>query len=131
MNAEIPAELVDLLTGGLLGHVATMAPSGRVAVHLMWIDYDGRHILTSSRVGSRKGRNWRRNPQAAVSVVDPRNPWRYLSVSGRVVDIQPDTDLAFIDRMAERYTGQAYGDRDMAREVFVIEPDRVRASLGR
>jgi len=41
------------------------------------------------------------------------------------------TDLVFIDKMSRRYTGRDYMMRDMAREVFVIEPERVRSSTGR
>jgi hypothetical protein len=39
--------------------------------------------------------------------------------------------LAFIDKMSERYTGQPYGFRDRPREIFVIDPDHIRASRGR
>jgi hypothetical protein len=96
----------------------------------MWIDWDGEHVLTSSPIGSRKGDNWRRNPQASVSVVDRDDPWRYVIIRGRVTDIRPDTDLAFIDKMSMLYTGSPYFRRT-AREIFVITPDHVRASPGR
>jgi hypothetical protein len=33
--------------------------------------------------------------------------------------------------MSRRYTGRDYMMRDMAREIFVIEPERVRSSTGR
>jgi hypothetical protein len=82
-------------------------------------------------VGSRKGEHWRRDPEVAVSVVDRDNDWRYLAIRGRVVDIRPDEGLAFIDKMSQRYTGQPYRFRERPREVFVIQPDFVRASTGR
>jgi len=131
METTIPEDLVDLLTSDRLGHVSSLRADGSIATHLMWIDWDGEHVLTSSPVGSRKGRNWRRNPQASVSVVDARDPWRYVIVRGRVTSIVPDEDLAFIDKMSLRYTGAAYFRRNSAREVFVITPDAVRASRGR
>jgi hypothetical protein len=67
----------------------------------------------------------------AISVVDRANPWRWVSISGRVVEIRPDAGLAFIDKMSRRYTGRDYMMRDMEREIFVIEPQRVRSSSGR
>jgi nitroimidazol reductase NimA-like FMN-containing flavoprotein (pyridoxamine 5'-phosphate oxidase superfamily) len=97
----------------------------------MWVDYDGEHVLVSSPAGSRKGRNWRRNPQAAISVVDRSDQWRFLIIRGRVTDFRPDEGLAFIDKLSLRYTGVPYARRQYEREIFVIKPDYVRASLGR
>jgi PPOX class probable F420-dependent enzyme len=127
----VPAEILDLLTGSTLGHVTVVTPKGVLASHIMWVDYEDGRVLTSSRVGSAKGRALRADPRISVSVVDAANPWRWVSVSGRVVEIVPDTDLAFIDKMSRRYTGRDYMMRDMAREIFVIEPERVRSSSGR
>ncbi|MEX0626276.1 MAG: TIGR03618 family F420-dependent PPOX class oxidoreductase [Chloroflexota bacterium] len=128
---EVPVELVDLLTGSTLGHVTVLTPRGALATHIMWIDYEDGHVLTSSRVGSAKGRALRADPRIAVSVVDAANPWRWVSISGRVVEIRPDTGLAFIDQLSRRYTGRDYMMRTMEREIFVIEPDRIRSATGR
>ena len=127
----IPAELVDLLTGSTLGHVSVITPKGALTNYIMWVDYEDGLVLTSSRVGSAKGRALRADPRVGVSVVDRANPWRWVSVSGRLVEIRPDTGLAFIDKMSRRYTGRDYVMRDMEREIFVIEPQRVRSSTGR
>ncbi len=128
---QVPAELVDLLTGNTLGHVTVLTPRGALLTHIMWIDYEDGRVLTSSRVGSAKGKALRVDPRIAVSVVDRANPWRWVSVSGRVVEIRPDEGLAFIDKLSRRYTGRDYVMRDMAREIFVIEPERVRSATGR
>ena len=128
---QVPAELVDLLTGSTLGHVTILTPKGVLVTHIMWIDYEDGRVLTSSRVGSAKGRALRADPRIAVSVVDRANPWRWVSVSGRVVEIRPDEELAFIDKLSRRYTGRDYMMRTMEREIFVIEPDRIRSATGR
>jgi PPOX class probable F420-dependent enzyme len=127
----IPADLVDLLTTNAIAHVSAHRADGSIAQYLMWVDYDGEHVLTSSPVGSRKGAHWRRDPHVTLSVVDRSDDWRYLVIRGRVVDIRPDEGLGFIDRMSQRYTGQPYRMREYPREVFVIEPEHVRASRGR
>ena len=131
LPVTIPEGLVDLLTTNVVAHVAALRPDGSIAGYLMWVDFDGDHVLTSSPVGSRKGRHWRRNPQASVAVMDPADPWRFLILRGRVTDIQPDEGLAFIDRMSTRYVGGPYRRRDGAREVFTITLDHFRASYGR
>ena len=131
MAEPIPEDLTDLLTTNVLGHVVSARRDGTMAVYLMWVDYDGEHILTSSMVGSRKAANWRRDPKVSLSVVDRDDDWRFLIVRGRIVDTRPDEGLAFIDKMSMRYTGQPYQMRDRPREIFLIEPDHVRASRGR
>jgi PPOX class probable F420-dependent enzyme len=127
----IPDELTYLLTTDLPAHVSFVPLDGSVRIVIMWVDYDGEHIVTSSPLGSFKGRVWRRNPRVAVSVVDKQNMWRFVTISGRVTEIKPDTDLAFIDKLSRRYTGAEYRFRHFEREIFVITPDRIRASTGR
>ena len=126
----VPEDLLYLLTTDHIGSVSSLRRDGSIAANLMWIDWDGEHVVTSSPVGSRKGQNWRANPQASVSVVDEQDDWRYVIVRGRVIDIRPDENLVFIDKMSERYTGAPYRRRDSAREVFVIKPDYIKASRG-
>lgn len=131
MGEPIPQDLTDLLTTNVLGHVSALRHDGTMAHYLMWVDYDGEHVLTSSMVGSRKAANWRRDPHVTISVVDRDDGWRFLIIRGRVVDTRPDDGLAFIDKMSMRYTRQSYRFRERPREVFVIEPEHVIASGGR
>jgi len=131
MAESIPEDLTDLLTTNVLGLVSAIRRDGTMAQYLMWVDYDGKHVLTSSMVGSRKAANWRRNPHVSLSVVDRDDDWRFLIIRGRVVETRPDEGLAFIDKMSVRYTGQPYRFRERPREIFVIELDYVRASGGR
>lgn len=130
-NLTFPEELTYLLTTDRPAHVSFIAPDGTLRLAIMWLDYDGEHVLTSSPLGSFKGRVWRKNPQVALSVADKENMWRFLAISGRVTEIRPDTGLAFIDKLSQRYTGQEYRRRNFEREIFVITPDRIRASTGR
>jgi PPOX class probable F420-dependent enzyme len=129
-HATVPDDLVYLLTTDHIGSVSAIRADGGIAAYFMWIDWDGKHVLTSSPVDSQKGRNWRANPHISVSVVDHYDDWRFLVMRGRVVDIRPDVDLALIDRMSQRYTGAAYRRRDSAREIFVIELEYVKAGRG-
>ena len=120
-----PAELADLLTSDAIGHISFVAPDGSIRSVIVWIDFDGEHVLTSSPLGSYKGRAFRADPRVSVSVVDPRNAGRSLSISGRVTDIRPDEGLAFINKLSQRYRGEPYALTG-PREVFTITPDHVR-----
>jgi general stress protein 26 len=127
MSVPVPAEIRDIFDEPALGHVSYTNDAGQIVTFPMWVDYDGLRLLTSSPVGSRKGRALRQRPQVAVSIVSTKTPWRWLSLSGHVVDIRPDDELAFIDRMSQKYLGQPYARRS-PREVFSIDIDRLAES---
>jgi len=126
----VPDDLLDLVTTDRIAHVSCIRRDGGIATHLMWIDWDGENLLTSSPSGSVKGENWRRNPEASVSVVDRDDPWRFVTIRGQVTEIRPDEDLEFIDKMSLRYTGSPYFRRGFEREVFVITPEYIRVGRG-
>src|ERR1700690_4383901 len=127
MTASVPEAMRDLFDEPALAHVSYLNDAGQIVTFPMWVNFDGTRLTVSSPVGSRKGQAFRRRAQVAVSIVSTKNPWHWLSVSGRVVDIEPDEDLAWIDRMSLKYLGQLYGRRS-PREVFTIEIDRVGSS---
>src|SRR5664279_1202527 len=78
---EIPEELAYLLRTKVVAHVSLTEADGSLVTHVMWVDYDGEYILTSSPTGSYKSRALRQRPNIAISVVDPADPWRRLSIS--------------------------------------------------
>ena len=126
----VPDQALALFDEPALGHVSYLNRKGQVITFPMWVDYDGERILTSSPIGSRKGKSFRERNQVSVQVVSAKNPWHWLSVSGRVIDFQPDHNLEFIDRMSRKYTGRGY-QRRTPREVFTVAIDRVSSSGGR
>ena len=130
-SADLPSDLVDLLTSDVVATVAAHRPDGSIAQYQMWVDYDGEHVRVSSAVGSQKARNWVRDPRVTLSVVDRADPWRFLVIRGRVMETRRDIDLEWIDRVSNRYVGQPYRRRNVEREVFVIEPENVQVRRGR
>src|SRR5438552_14133168 len=126
-TSTIPKALRDLFDEPALAQVSYLNRKGQIVTYPMWVDFDGEHLVVSSPVGSRKGKAFRERPQVAVSIVSTKNPWHWLSVSGRVVDIQPDQNLEYIDRMSRKYTGSDY-QRRTPRQLFKITPHRVSSS---
>ena len=123
----IPPDLLDLFEEPALGHLSYLNEAGQIVTWPIWIDFDGTRLLAGSPIGSRKGSSLRERPLVAVSIVSTKNPFHWLSVSGRVVEIKPDVDLAYIDRMSQKYFGKDY-ERRSPREVFEIEIDRISHS---
>jgi hypothetical protein len=66
----------------------------------------------------------RRDPRAALTVLDEHSWYSHISLIGRVVSIEDDTDLTDIDRLAVRYTGQPFRRRDAKRVSASFEPER-------
>ncbi|MDY6764141.1 MAG: PPOX class F420-dependent oxidoreductase [Halobacteria archaeon] len=125
--ANIPGEYRDLFEKRSFAFVATLLPDGAPHVTPTWVDFDGEHVLINTVAGNRKDRNIQADPRVALAVADPENPYRYLSVQGEVVDRRTDDAREHLDRLAERYTGQARypGPGGQDRVVLVIRPDRV------
>jgi PPOX class probable F420-dependent enzyme len=111
-----------------LAHLGTVMPSGAPQVTPVWFDYDGKFFRVNSARGRVKDRNMRRNPAVALSIVDPADPYRYVSVLGRVVEITELGGDAHIDRLAKKYLGQdryPYRRSGEVRVIYTIAPEHV------
>ena len=102
----IPAQYHDLFQKKAFAHLATINGDGTPQVTPVWVDFDGTHIRFNTARGRVKERNLRRTPQVALAILDPDNPYRYLRVSGRVVEITDQGAEAHIDALAQKYLGQ-------------------------
>ena len=66
----------------------------------------------------------RRDPRAALTVLDRSGWYKHVSLIGHVVSIEDDPDLVDIDRLARRYTGRPFTRRDAKRVSAWLEPER-------
>lgn len=130
MAPTIPADAEDLTRTSIPVIVSFHDASGRILSVPLWVEHADGALRFSTPKGSRKTVFLRDDPEVGFLFTDASNPYRYLSVSGRVVDVHDDEGLATIDRLARRYVGSDYEDREQAREVFAIEPTRVLYSPG-
>jgi PPOX class probable F420-dependent enzyme len=116
----IPAEFLDLFEKRALAYLGTVMPDGAPQVTPVWIDFDGEHLLVNSAQGRQKDRNMRRDPAVGVTIQDPDDPYRYLAVIGRVIDVTTTGADDLIDKLARKYTGQERYPWKKAGEVRVI-----------
>lgn len=133
--ATIPEGFLELLTTKkAFAHLATVMEDGTPQVTPVWIDFDGTHVIVNSARGRVKDKNLRARAQVALSISDPDNPYRYLGIRGRVVEITEAGADAHIDKMAMKYMGKAkYEFRRNEAEVrclYKIEPLTVH-TMGR
>ena len=126
----IPEKYLDLFQKKAFAQLATLMPDGSPQVSPVWVDYDGQHILINSAKGRVKDKNMRRDSRVGLDLVDPENPYRHLSLRGRVVDITEQGADAHIDKMARKYLGQdkyPYGGPGEIRVIYKIMPERAHA----
>ena len=99
MSQAIPDKYRDLFNKRAFASLGTLMPDGRPQVTPVWVDLDGDHVIFNSAKGRQKDRNVRRDPRVALAIIDPDNPYRYLEIRGRVVEITEEGADASIDML--------------------------------
>lgn len=126
--AVIPDQYKDLLQKKAFAHLGTVMKDGSPQVTPVWFDYDGTHILINSAKGRWKDKNMRQRPQVAVEILDPENPYRYLQIRGKVIEVTESGADAHIDSLAKKYLDQdKYPFRQPGEErvIYKIVVERV------
>ena len=117
----IPDAFQDLFTDQTRAFLflATTMPDGTPQVTPVWFNTDGEHILINSARGRVKDRNMRARPAVAMAIIDPQDPYRYLQLRGKVVEITEAGARAHINFLSSKYTG---------REVFSGPAEEIRVT---
>jgi PPOX class probable F420-dependent enzyme len=126
MSEAIPDKYRDLFSKKAFASLATLMPDGKPQVTPVWCDVEGNLVIINTAKGRQKDRNLRRDPRVALSIIDPDNPYRYLELRGRVVEITEQGAAAHIDKMAKKYLGvdkYPYKNPDEVRVIFKIQPE--------
>ncbi|MFB6153931.1 MAG: PPOX class F420-dependent oxidoreductase [Halodesulfurarchaeum sp.] len=139
---HIPDSHLDLLRTDAFATLVTLMPDGMPHPTPVWIGYDSgddqerpwevpgdQAVLVNTAEGRQKHRNVLEDPRVGVTVLDPSDPYRYLSVQGRVAEVTERGAAAHIDALASRYMGvERYPHHDEEpgdRVLFRIEPVNV------
>ena len=128
--ATVPESYRDLLTKKSFAHVATVGADGAPQVTPVWVDYDGTHVRFNTARGRVKDKNLQRNPKIALSIQDPDNPYRYLQIRGRVVEVTEKGADEHIDALAKKYTGRdKYANRrpGEVRITVKVLPEKIQS----
>ena len=130
MPPTLPQQYLDLFQKKAFAHLSTLMADGWPQVTPVWCDFDGTHVRINSAKGRVKDRNMRRDPRVTLEVQDPENPYRYLQVRGRVVEITEVGADAHIDSLAKKYLGvdkYPYRQPGETRVIYKIEAQRTSA----
>ena len=128
----IPDTFLDLIKDDTKAFcsLATLMKDGSPQVTPVWFNSDGKHILINSASGRVKDRNMRRNPNVAIMIMDPKDPYRYIQIRGKVVEITTEGARKHIDELSKKYTGRdkyTGGPIDEIRVTYKILPKKISA----
>ena len=126
MPEVIPEKFRDLFTKKAFASLTTLMPDGSPQTTPVWCDTDGEHVIFNSAKGRQKDRNVRRDPRVAMAIIDPDNPYRYLEIRGKVVEISEQGANSHIDKMAKKYLDKdkyPFGQPGEVRVVYKIRPE--------
>lgn len=119
--ADLPDIYKQLLDDPVTAVIAVMMPSGRPALTPIWFDYDDDTVLINFAEHRKKTPWIRENPQFTMLLMNPDNPYHWLSIKGTVENEihEDDPDEGHraaeqVDRIWTKYTGNEppYGLRD-------------------
>lgn len=130
MAATIPASHADLLQKPAFAHLSTLMKDGSPQSTPVWVELEGDYVSFNSALGRVKDKNVRRDPRVALSIADPANPYRYLEVRGRVVEITQKGADEQIDRLAQKYLGKPkypFRQSGEVRVSYKIAPEKFSA----
>ena len=110
--------------------VAALRPDGTPHQTVVWVDYDGEHVLVNLNTFRTKLRYLERDPRVSVLVLDRNDPFRRIRIDGTVTEITTEGAYEHIVRQAGVYLGrESYALQPGEQRVLVrIRPDRVEAS---
>jgi PPOX class probable F420-dependent enzyme len=127
MPEQLSAEAKQLIDRPNFAHLATLMADGSPQSVPVWLGREGDRLLICTSEGSLKGKNTRRDPRVALSIVDLHDPYAEVQVRGRVVERRLDPDLAIMDPVSHKYIGKPFPMRHAeGRVALVIEVDKVR-----
>ena len=125
---KIPDNYLDLFEKKAFGMLATVMKDGTPQVTPVWCDFDGTYVRFNSAKGRLKDQNIRRNPNVAIAIQDPENPYRYLAVRGKVEEITEKGADEHIDTLMKKYMNQdkyPYRQPGEVRVIYKIRPTSV------
>ena len=103
--------------------LATVNQKGIPQVTPVWFDSDDEYILINTNEGRVKDRNMKNQPEVAMVIQDPKNPYRYLGIQGKVVSHTTEGADEHINMLSLRYDGKPWKYREgQKRIIFKIQP---------
>jgi PPOX class probable F420-dependent enzyme len=108
--------------------LATVMADGTPQVSPVWFNYDGEHILINSVRGRVKDKNILARPEVAITIMKLEEPYRYLLLRGKVIEVTTEGAEAHIHALSQNHTGKDWDiPEGQVRVIFKFKPEKVHA----
>lgn len=110
--ADLDPIYKQLLDGPVVQILAVIGPDGRPGLTPMWFDYEGDLVLVNTASHRPKCQWIRDNPQLTSLLVNPENPYHWVSIKSTVINEVPEDGpdgarvTKQLDKIWKLYTGQ-------------------------
>ena len=102
--------------------LTTLRSDGHPVTQPMWVDADDEFVLINTEKHRRKFRNVQADPRVTVTIIDRTNPYVYVEVRGRVVDVVEGPEArAHIDKLSQKYEGRPYPVDGITSERVILK----------
>jgi hypothetical protein len=136
--ADLDPSFKKLMDEPVTQVLGIVGPGGRANLTPMWFDYEGDHVLLNCAAHRKKTEWIRKRGQLTSMLVNPANPYHWMSIKSSVIqEISEDDPVdgarvtAQVDKIWTKYTQQPgpYGLRDPQinerRVLFVCAVDQI------
>ncbi len=125
--AKLTDEMRAFLQNPYPGTATTLRKDGSPHNTVVWVDVTEDAVVFNTAEGRAKPEHLRNDARAAVTMIDPQDDHRWVSVSGPV-ELRHEGADATIDRLAKKYIGaesypfRAEGEQ---RVDVIVRPEHV------
>jgi PPOX class probable F420-dependent enzyme len=125
--SSLSPEVKQLIDRPNFAHLSTLMSDGSPQSVPVWIGREDEYLVICTGESSLKGKNTKRDPRIALSIVDFTNPYEEVQIRGRVIERRPDPDLKVMDPISHKYTGKPFPMRGPeGRVALIIQVDKAR-----
>jgi PPOX class probable F420-dependent enzyme len=127
--ASLSEKQREFLDQPFVGVATTLRQDGSPHATVVWVDTEGDEVVFNTAVGRAKERHIRKDPRVSMTVVDPENTYRWISISGPA-ELTTEGADPHIDKLAKKYLGQdeyPWRNPEEQRIKVTIRPEKVDA----
>jgi PPOX class probable F420-dependent enzyme len=109
------------------GVAAVIRPDGTPHLSVVWVDWDGEHVLFNTAEGRAKPTYLRRDPRVTVFVMERDDPYTWISVTGSA-ELDEEGAEEHIHKLSRKYDGRDFSIPEGQQRLLVkVTPGRVDA----
>jgi len=117
------------LESPFVGVVTDLRPDGSPHSTVVWVDVDDEGVSINTAWPRAKPRHLASDPRVSLTVVDPHDPYRWISIDGTATLAEEGANEQ-IDRLARKYVGldsYPWHRPDERRVTIRIAPRRIES----